>query len=135
MVPARGASAGSPSLPAASIPRCWPPAYGLSPSPNGRSTDPDAGQLQAPAGGASTSNARSKKPVVRSCGNTAARVGGRIRRCQYWLQTSRTFVCVPSQRTPIQSVTSRPCQPCDEICGLAAGYAGADQLGNGGDSC
>jgi len=38
-----------------SMPRCWPPAYGSSPSLNFSSTGPSTGHVHATAGGAVTS--------------------------------------------------------------------------------
>jgi hypothetical protein len=49
--PAAGAHAGSPAVPATSMPRCWPASYSLGATTNGASTAPDAGQLHARAAG------------------------------------------------------------------------------------
>jgi hypothetical protein len=38
-----------------STPRCWPASYSLGATENGRSTDPDEGQVHAPAAGQSMS--------------------------------------------------------------------------------
>jgi len=52
--PEAGAATVVPDGPPMSIPRCWPAAYGSSPSTNFCSTGPLTGQLQAPAAGTIT---------------------------------------------------------------------------------
>jgi len=53
-VPAAGARTLEPESPAISMPRCWPPAYGSSPSEKERITWPSAGQVQLAAGATMT---------------------------------------------------------------------------------
>ncbi len=86
IVPARDATTGSPGAPPTAIPRCWPPAYGSSPSWKRWRTGPDAGQVHAPAGGASARADRSATPAVRRWDNMATRVESSSSRCQIWLQ-------------------------------------------------
>src|SRR5262249_27423708 len=58
--PAAGASIVSPVAPPTSMPRCWPAPYGCAGSKeNGRRTGPLAGHVQAEAGAANESAARS----------------------------------------------------------------------------
>jgi hypothetical protein len=67
-VPPAAASTGAPDSAPMSIPRCWPPAYGLPLSnENGRATGPFAGHVHAPAGDTNpkteaTSTTKSARP-------------------------------------------------------------------------
>ena len=76
--PSAGARTDTASPSAMSTPRCWPPAYGSSPTEKPRSTSPSVGQAQAGAAGAVTSaqtttTSSAAAAVVARCRNTDRR--------------------------------------------------------------
>ena len=113
-------------------------------------TGPSAGQLQAPAAGARTSAAataasrtrrtdvccmahpfdrrrssRETPPIGDGATRTCVPVHGRggSRRCQTRLQSCHRVV-------PVEVVSGRVRQPCDDVGGDPAGRAGSDELGD-----
>jgi hypothetical protein len=70
-VPVTGARIGAPAAPEMSMPRCWPPAYGWAGSKSKAwRTDPDAGHVQAPALGTTTSTENTARSRRRRIGTT-----------------------------------------------------------------
>src|SRR5829696_2334579 len=151
--PAAAATTGAPTLPAMSMPRCWPAAYGSSPLRYGVMTSPRSGHVHAAcaaAGGESAEAARKTEMragamdvVRRGMAATYVRGRGRRRRAEpNWsgrvakplhnaLSRCRRprpgrFHHLLGQRR-VQSIGARARQAGDDAGGLARVRAGVDQ--------